>query len=143
MRRIYLAVIVLSAAATVIFALQNFEIVTISFLVLSYFGHSRSQIRPRILSLIWGARSFSPQPWSGACRAAPDFSTLGPFCLGTRGAGIWDSASASGRRCNTKLSSMRSRHGGAGPRYSRLRTGDEPLPRRGIHCVAWEIPSHR
>jgi lipopolysaccharide assembly protein A len=32
MRWIYLAVIILFAAATIIFALQNFEIVTISFL---------------------------------------------------------------------------------------------------------------
>jgi lipopolysaccharide assembly protein A len=32
MRWIYLAVIILLAAATIIFALQNFEIVTISFL---------------------------------------------------------------------------------------------------------------
>jgi putative membrane protein len=32
MRRIYLAVTILIAAATIIFALQNFEIVTVSFL---------------------------------------------------------------------------------------------------------------
>ena len=35
MRWIYLAVIILIAAATIIFALQNFEIVTMSFLGLS------------------------------------------------------------------------------------------------------------
>ena len=35
MRWIYLAVIILFAAATIIFALQNFEIVTISFLGLN------------------------------------------------------------------------------------------------------------